>query len=228
MARPVKILSARRRRLSSAETSSAIPNASPHSTSASGPFGHHREGDEDVPAPLKMWAVFERRNRHERRAAEQERREHGIEDGVAREREDRRACREHERGDQSDLEGDQRGAEPGRHGDERQRPERRGQAGPEFGGADQRHRAGLEPVEEHRLVEEGLLVVVRRQPVAGPQHLARRFGVVGLVGIPERRRAEPPEEDDEQQRRDGAHARRSRARDMAVSRDEGTQIQGQL
>src|SRR5262245_38185200 len=56
-------------------------------------------------------------------------------------------------------------------------------------------------MEKDGLVEEGFLVVVRRQPVAGGDELASGFRVVRFVGIPERGRSEAPEEDDEDERR---------------------------
>src|SRR5436309_15041661 len=55
-------------------------------------------------------------------------------------------------------------------------------------------------MEQGRLVEEWLLVVVGRPPVAGRGHLAARLRVMGLVGIPEGGGPEAPEEDDEDER----------------------------
>src|SRR5712691_6345408 len=55
-------------------------------------------------------------------------------------------------------------------------------------------------MEQDRLIEEWLLVVVRRPPVAGRGHLAARLRVMGLIGIPESGSPEAPEEHDEDER----------------------------
>ena len=50
-----------------------------------------------------------------------------------------------------------------------------------------------------RFVEERLVVVERREPVARSEKLARGLRVMRFVGIPERRSAEAPEQDDKQE-----------------------------
>src|SRR5262249_60012815 len=84
-------------------------------------------------------------------------------------------------------------------------PERRGgrhHPRRQLGWAECEHCHALELVEQHRLVEERLVVVGGRPPVTGREHLARGFRVVRLVRIPERRDAEAPEQDDERQSRE--------------------------
>ena len=92
----------------------------------------------------------------------------------------------------------------------------RHQACGELGRTEERHRRPLQVVEQHRLIEERLLVVVRRPPVGRRQHFTRRLGIVRLVGIPERRRAQAPEHDDEHdgrtgQKMNGFHAEPTRS-----------------
>src|SRR5262249_18517998 len=55
--------------------------------------------------------------------------------------------------------------------------------------ADQDVHRGCEPVVEHRLLPAILVVVMRRQPVAPLDHLARRLGVERLVRIADGRAA---------------------------------------
>ncbi len=155
------------------------------------------------------------RHRHQRGAGKEKQREDGVENRVAGEREHGRVRREQQRGDQRDLR--RTAAMKPSHAVtpiSAERRQRRRQAGGKLGGPGERHRNALQPVEENRFVEKRLLVVVRRQPVAGLDQLARGFGVVRLVRIPEGRRAEPPEQYDEDH--DGEREQRQEHRRLSA------------
>ena len=75
------------------------------------------------------------------------------------------------------------------------------QAGRKLGRTQHSHWYRLEQVEQNRLVEERVLVIVRSQPIPRHDQLTRGFCVVRLVRVPECRRSKAPEENRKQQER---------------------------
>ncbi len=175
-------------------------------------FRQHGTRDQDVPRILQHGSVSQRGDGDKRHSAKEKHREEHIEDGVAREPEQAWTRRKNQPGDNAGVDRDERRANPSRDEHKRERRHRGHDAGAKLGRAEDEHRRCLKLVKEDWLIEEGLLVVVRRPPVARRDDLARCFCVMRFVGIPERRRSEAPEHDDEEQDRGSSHSGRSRQR----------------
>ena len=160
-------------------------------------LGLHAEPDRHVAQPLQARTVAKRGHSEARGAAEREHGEQRIQDRVARQAEHAGARRKHQRGDDPGVTRDHDDPEPPRDRHQPERGQRGHQTRAEFGVADEPHRDALELVEQNWLIEKWLVVVKRCGPVGSRDHLARRFGVMRLIRIPEGRSAEAPEKNDE-------------------------------
>ena len=193
-----------------ADAAIAIKNVRPVSTERSALY-QRRERDQEIPGVLEPAPIAKGRHGQQRDAAKQKSRENSVENGVARQREERGIDRQQQAGRQTDVRGRERCAQPPRRADDRERCESRHEPRGPFSRPEIPHRDRLQHVKEHRLIEERLIVVVRRDDVPAVDQLARGLGVMRFVGIPEAGGAEAPEQHDTQQQAPGNRGRQAAA-----------------
>jgi hypothetical protein len=160
------------------------------------PFRQHGKRQESVAWIGEAAAVSQRRDEQAADAAEQEQREHHVEQADAAQQERDWNRGEHERAPLADDGVEEHFAQPPGDADERNGGQRAGQPQRRLRLAKERDGERLHPVKENRLVDVGNAVQERHQPAAGVRHLPRELGVVRFVGIEQTRIAEPPEHHD--------------------------------